>query len=160
MKEIIVSRLIPFPIEKVWPMLANIDAIHRIHPMVESSPIVSQSCEGVGTTRVCKLYNGMEAVEEVTKIVDQQLIVIDIVKSGMPFKKAFGEFYTSAINGNNTFVEVRMYLEPKYGVLGSLMYTIMLKPMMTNILKGVLKGLEDHLSTGKIVGKSGKLIGA
>lgn len=160
MKQIKVSRQINASIHDVWPMLANIHWIHKIHPMVESSPIVSDCSSGVGATRVCKLYNGIEAVERVSRVVEKQVIVIDIVESKMPFRKAYGEFYTKAIDDNRTLVDIHMYLTPKFGWIGSLLYALLFKRMFKNMLENVLKGLENHLTTGKIVGKNGVLLDA
>lgn len=47
---------------------------------------------------------------------------------------------------------------PRYGVLGEILAVVLIRPVMTKIMKKVLKGLADHTSTGKLVGKGGVLL--
>jgi hypothetical protein len=47
---------------------------------------------------------------------------------------------------------------PKFGPLGWVMGKLMMRPMLLRALRGLTKGVDDHMSTGAIVGKGGALL--
>ena len=55
-------------------------------------------------------------------------------------------------------VTLEMELDMKYSILGKAMAAVMIKPMMNKVFSQVLKGLNDHASTGQVVGKGGVLL--
>jgi hypothetical protein len=48
----------------------------------------------------------------------------------------------------------------KFGPLGWLMATLLMQPMLTKTLNGLVKGLDDYMTSGQRVGESGELLAA
>jgi len=55
-------------------------------------------------------------------------------------------------------LSVTFELEPKFGPLGCLMGKLILRSMLTQALNGLTKGLDDHLTTGQVIGANGELL--
>ncbi|HEC19861.1 MAG TPA: SRPBCC family protein [Gammaproteobacteria bacterium] len=157
MHEIVVSKEIRANQQIVWNMFSEFDLVHKFHPMVRTSPLVGDMHTGKGAKRVCTMYNGMKAYEEITAIREPEFLRIDITKSPMPFKKAYGEFYFDAIDKDTSKVTIKMFLTPKFGIFGDFMYRLAMKKSLATMLAGVLDGLDNYLKSGRLVGKNGSL---
>ena len=51
-----------------------------------------------------------------------------------------------------------MSFEMKYGVFGKIMGFLLIRPVIKKTFTKVLKGLNDHATTGQLVGKKGALL--
>jgi hypothetical protein len=68
-----------------------------------------------------------------------------------------GRMRVDPISDGQSEMSFELLFTPKYGPVGWLMAQVMMKPMMRGILKKVVIGLEDHITTGNIVGENGVL---
>jgi len=155
MKKISVSRKINAELETVWLMFSEFDLVHKFHPMVKTSPAQGNSCKGKGAERICTMYNGMKAKEVITDCREHEYLKIDIIESPMPFKQAFGEFFFIKLDENTTRINIDMWLEPKFGIFGEYLFTLVMKRQLSKMLDGVLEGLDNYLTSGCLIGKNG-----
>ena len=64
------TRTIQSDSASVWAAVADIGGVHRWHPKVRQSPLLSEANEGLGAKRRCDFYDGTSVVEEVTDWVE------------------------------------------------------------------------------------------
>jgi len=156
MATIVVSRALPFPVSKVWEVLADFGGIHRYHPGLKSSPINSGTpVTGAGSERTCHLYDGNHLQERITKFVEHQRMEIEIFESSMPLKSGSGVIEVRSAEGGCEVVMTMSYVV-KFGFIGRLMDAMMMKGMMTKGLNALLAGLQEHIETGKNIEKGWK----
>jgi ribosome-associated toxin RatA of RatAB toxin-antitoxin module len=146
------------PAAKVWDAIKDFDSIERFHPMVKSSPIIGSKKQGVGAQRHCNFYDGSKVTERITSWQEGRGYSIEVSEiTLMPVKEMHGRMRVDPISNGQSEMSFELLFTPKYGPVGWLMAQVMMKPMMRGILKKVVIGLEDHITTGNIVGENGVL---
>jgi hypothetical protein len=157
MSSVTVSRETARPVSQVWSALSDFGGVHRFSAGVESSPInPGTPSSGVGSERNCQLYDGNHIQERVTESIEEQKLGIEIFETSMPLESAAGTFTLSPTPSGGTRVSMEMNYVVKFGFVGRLMDSLMMKKMMTASLDGMLAGLDHHLTTGETVGKGWK----
>ncbi|MCO4746122.1 MAG: SRPBCC family protein [Proteobacteria bacterium] len=157
MASITLNRTVDAPVERVWGVLSDFGGIHRYHPGVETSPITAGTpSSGVGSERVCNLYDGNNLRERVTESVHGKRLVIEVVDSSMPMKSAGGAFDLRATGEGKTELTITMDYALKFGALGMIMDKLVLERSMTKALDAMLAGLNQHMRTGETIGKGWK----
>jgi hypothetical protein len=157
MASITLIRTVEAPLERVWALLSDFGGIHRYHPGVETSPITAGTPKsGVGSERVCNLYDGNHLTERVTESIEGKRLVIDVVGSSMPMKTAGGSFDVRAVSDGSTEITMTMDYVLKFGPLGMILDKLVLGRTMRKGLDGLLDGLDQHLRTGETIGKGWK----
>ncbi len=152
-----VNRIIDAPVDAVWEALSDFGSVHRYSAAVESSPITEGTpSRGVGSERVCHLYDGNHIAERVTGSVEKQQLSINIFESSMPLKSADGVIDLLPTANGGTQVTMTMTFVAKFGPLGWLMDKLMMKRAMTASLNGMLAALDHHVTTGEDIGKGWK----
>ena len=74
----------------------------------------------------------------------------------MPFKSAKATMKVEPRGASKSEVFIVMEFTPKFGLLGGLMGSIMIRPIMRRMFRKVLGGLEHHTATGEQIGKGWK----
>lgn len=143
--------------ERVWRAFASFGDIHRFHPHVQISPLLTDQRSGVGAKRRCQFYDGNHVVEEVVGWEDGRAITVDILEGSMPLKKAQARIEIAPLGKEKSEVRFTMRYEPKFGLLGQVMDALLLRSKFRGMLSQVLGSLETHLTTGVNIGKDGKL---
>ena len=157
MATITLVRTLDFPVERVWEVLSDFGSVHRYHPAVETSPISEGTPpSGVGSERVCHLYDGNHLTERVTSSVEQRKLVIEVVDSSMPMNTAAGAFELRPQGAERTEVTLTMEYVVKFGVVGAVMDKLLLERTMKKSLDAMLAGLDHHLRTGETVARGWK----
>lgn len=157
MADITLKRTIAVPFDRVWDVLADFGGVHRYHPGVETSPVTDGTpSSGVGSERVCNLYDGNHLTERVSESVDGERLVIEVVDSSMPLSSGVGSFELNPIAANETEVTLNMRYAVKFGPLGALMDKLLLERTMNKGLDALLAGLDQHVRTGETIGKGWK----
>ncbi len=157
MANITLKRTIGVPIERVWEVLSDFGSVHRYHPGVETSPIKEGTpTSGVGSERVCNLYDGNHLTERVTDFVEKQKLVIEVIDSSMPMNTAAGVFDLRPMGQGKTEVTLTMKYVVKFGPFGAIMDKLLLERTMTRSLNALLAGLDHHLESGETIGKGWK----
>lgn len=143
---------------KIWEIIADFQRVDRYHPMVEKVDQIGTKETGLGAMRVCKMYNKSSVKEEITHWIDGQEFTVKLTEGSFPFKSANGILKLMPSGAGHSRVTLTMEFDMKYGIVGKAMAAVMMKPMMKKMFGHVLKGLNDHASTGQVVGKGGVLL--
>ncbi|MCH9684072.1 MAG: SRPBCC family protein [Deltaproteobacteria bacterium] len=152
MATIQINRTVSHLPEAVWAAFADFGGVHRFHPMVEHSPLhESAPQQGLGAERTCHFYDGNEVQERIVRWTDQQAMEIEVFGGSMPLRDANVRIELSP-RGNGTTVQISMHYVPKFGVVGRLMDTLMIRRKLSSTLGLLLDALDEHLRTGKPIG--------
>ncbi|MEZ4361955.1 MAG: SRPBCC family protein [Kofleriaceae bacterium] len=152
------ARVIPAPSSKVWAVLRDFAGVHRWHPKVETSPLLSDNNEGLGATRVCHFYDGTSVKERVVEYREGESMKIELSEFSMPLHRASATLTVRATSTKMTEVTMQMDYDVKFGPLGWIMSSLMIQPMMGKMFEKVLGSLEHHLVTGELIGRDGEHI--
>lgn len=160
MHKVSVTRTMETDAKAVWNVLDDFCNIHRYNPAVENSSLIGSRPTGVGATRECNFYDGTSLKETITDYHSGKGYSIRLSDFSLPLKEADTHFWVEPVNGEQSKLTITLEFVPKFGPLGWLMANLMMKPMLKKALAGLAKGLEDHIETGRIVGKDGMLLEA
>lgn len=152
-----VSRSMNVTAERVWEVIADYPNVHHYHPLVDNVDLRSSTERGVGASRVCNFYDNTSVAEEVTDWQEGKSFTVELSEFSLPVKSATATMNVEATGANRSEVAIAMELTPKFGALvGWLMGTVVMRPLMRKTFKQVLAGLEHHAATGELVGKDWK----
>ncbi len=155
------TRTIAVPHGRVWPLIEDFGGVYRFNPFIKSTTATSTpgTCS-LGDTRRCEFYSGSSYVEEeLTHIDPGKSITIKLTAGSMPLTEAIAIIEAIPVGENQTRLRMNMNFKAKGGPLSPIVGLLM-KPMMLFMLGKMLKSMEQHLETGKLIGKNGKLITA
>ena len=155
MRNVAVTKDVNAPAERVWEVISDYGGVHKFHPMVKTSPILTKNARGLGAKRRCEFYDRTSVVEEITKWDEGKSISVVLSEASMPLKRANATIRISPINGDSSEVTLAMDYDVKYGSMGKLMDMLMMRRMMQKMFFKVLKGLEHHVVTGELIGENG-----
>ncbi len=142
MRTITVSRRIPSAPAKVWAVLADFPNIATWNTGVAKSFATSDSTGGVGAQRHCDLVPFGELEETVKEWDDPRRMVISI-DSAKKLPIAHGEvtFLLGAAD-DATEISVTYTYQPRFGLLGQIMGSLVLDRQLTKGFTGFLKDLD------------------
>ena len=161
MQTITVSRTVEAPASRVWEALDDFGGIHRLHPLIERSPLLNGQPSGVGAERECHFYSGGSIKERVTARDEGRRLGVTFTDVGpFPMKDAHAEFALRPLGAGRTETTFRFDFTPKFGPLGVLMAKTVMGAQLRKSMNALLQGLDDHLRTGKHVGPKGVLVAA
>lgn len=159
MHQITVRRATNHGAEVLWALLADFGAVHRYSGGVESSPInPGTPTTGLGAERNCKLYDGNHIQERITEFVEREALGLEVFDTSMPLDSGNARFSLSPTKNGGCEVTMTMNYVVKWGPLGRLLNTLMLRRAMTSSLERLLEGMDGYASTGTPIGKGGKAI--
>ncbi|GAB5410264.1 MAG: hypothetical protein BalsKO_26290 [Balneolaceae bacterium] len=161
MHNLIVKKTINASVEQVWSEIKDFGGIHKVHPLIEKSPVTNGIEFGNGAERTCIMYSGGEIKERVFDYVEGEKYSVEVIDPGpFPIEKSFVEISIADAGKGNSSLSFNMKFQPKFGVIGTLMAKTVMKKQFEKILGDVITGLETHIKTGKLIGKKGVLIAA
>ena len=154
-----VSRRVNAPVEKIWSIMTDITTPRLYNPRIKNLKLLSKNCEGIGATRVVHLHDGSSVRETVVAIDDRYIehpnLTLELSDySGYPLQWARTTTSVDAIDENTSLVTFCMDYEAKYGWIGHIFGTTLVKAGLTSLLEEVTQGLAYHVTTGKAVGKA------
>lgn len=152
------TRTIAADHPKVWSALADFGTIHRFHPGVRKSHTCNGVTTGMGAQRVCQFYDGGTVKETVIGFEENRAIDVELSDFSIPLKRCYLRLEALPLSDGATQTSISVRFEPKFGVLGWLLAHLMMKALMRRDAARVLKGLEDHLGSGLLIGPGGKLL--
>lgn len=130
--------------EKVWNVLANLEAVQHYNPLVAQTRYTSENREGVGASRHCDFKPKGFSKERVTDWIPARLLGMEVVDSSFPM--AFTRWKTHlAAEGNGTRVSQDLEYGMKFGLFGELLNKLMMKKKYDSILSEIFKGLKNHV---------------
>ena len=158
MHRVTITRELNHDVADVWRLLDDFGAIAKYNPGVESAEIVSARPTGLDAQRICHFYDGTSLTETIVRYQPGHGYSFDLSDFALPLKQATSHFDLTHISDGRSLLTVTLEFTPKFGPLGWLMGKLMIRPMLQRALRGVTKGLDDHMRTGAIVGKGGALL--
>lgn len=72
--------------ERVWEILADLEAVREYNPGVKSAAVDGEQRSGVGARRVCELAPRGRVVERVTHWEDARALGLEVVESDWPIR--------------------------------------------------------------------------
>jgi len=135
--------LIEAPAAEVWVTLADIGAISVWNPSVKQSHQITGGGAALGSCRRCELGGKNYLVEEVVLFEPTARITFRITDTNLPFASADIRFTLDA-RGSTTQVEVSPFYKLKFGVLGKILDTLMVKATYRKGMRELLQGLKRY----------------
>ena len=154
MAKISLTKTVQVPVETAWRLLAqDFVNVYRFHPSVAKSYAVGNTQPvGVGTERVCQLYDGNEARERIIRFEENSKLGISIVESSLPLE-SMEILVTFQPRGSNQ-TEINLQADFQARGLMKLMHPVM-KSKFRKLLGGLMESMEHHAITGQLIGKGG-----
>jgi len=137
------SIRIAAPPERVWSVLATLDALAKYDPGVSKSEIVSPVKEGPGAARRCDLKPGGWFKERVADWRPNQALSFELYECTLPVRR-LRHSYTLVRDGDATVVRQRMEYELKFGALGKLLDAVVVRRKWNAGIKGFFSGLKRY----------------
>ena len=136
------------PPEKVWSVLASLDALDRYDSVVTKSQIITPEREAPGSARRCDVKPSGYLKEKVTDWQLNQSLSFELFEYTLPVRR-LKHSYTLTPDGSGTVVRQRMEYELKFGPVGKLMDAMMVRRKWDAGIKGFFAGLKHYVETGK-----------
>jgi ligand-binding SRPBCC domain-containing protein len=134
------------PPEKVWAVLATLDALDRYDPGIEKSEVVSPTREGLGSARRCNLEAGGWFKEKVSDWKPHEAIAFELFECTLPVKR-LKHSYTLTRDEGGTLIRQRMEYALKFGPVGSLLDALVVRKKWDAGVKGFFAGLKRYVET-------------
>jgi ligand-binding SRPBCC domain-containing protein len=142
------SIRIDAPPDKVWSVLATLDALDRYDPGVIKSEIITPTRVGPGAARQCDLEPGGWFKEKVAEWTPNESLSFELFECTLPVR-SLKHSYTLTLDGSGTVVRQRMEYELKFGLIGKLMDAAVVRKKWDAGIKGFFDGLKEYVETGK-----------
>lgn len=131
------------PPEKVFAILSDLEAVQHYNPAVKQAKYISQQKQGAGAARVCDLGKDGQIKERVTDWQAGKYITMELYESPWPIKHMRWKTMVKP-NGEGTLLSQTMDYQMKFGFLGSLMDSMMMKNKMDKTLVEVFTSLKTY----------------
>ena len=140
--EITINR----PKNTVWEVLKEIGAIQNFHPLIKKSCTITESENGMGTTRSCVLIPMGEMIEEVVEWDEGNSFVMEVIGGKMlpPYRFMTGRINLSE-SGNQTKVSFTFSYRLKLGLIGKMMNVLIIRPQFKKAPPMYVKGLKAYV---------------
>jgi hypothetical protein len=134
--------------ERVWALLSDLTAVERYNPGVRAATIEGTTRTGVGAMRACELVPKGHVVERVTHWEELRALGLEVAESDWPIH--FMRWVTRLEpNGSTTRITQDLEYRVKFGPLGWLLDTLVMKRKLTSTLDGVFAELVKQAEAGQ-----------
>jgi uncharacterized protein YndB with AHSA1/START domain len=135
------------PLAQVWAALADLEAVQHYNPGVASARCVSSARDGVGATRRCDLKPRGWVTERVTVWEPQRALGLEVAESDWPI--VFMRWRTDlAADGAGTRVAQDLEYRVKFGLVGRLLDTLVMRRKLERGVGDVFAGLKRYVEAG------------
>ena len=110
--------------QKVWNVLKDFGGVYKFHPVVETSPLLSQHNEGVGAKRVCHFYDKSSITEEVIDWKDGKEFTVELSEGSLPFKHAEATMRVEPVGTESSRVSLRAHSKSLSGIVETQFYDL------------------------------------
>jgi ligand-binding SRPBCC domain-containing protein len=136
------------PIESVWAAVADLVAVQRWNPMVASARYISEQRQGVGAGRRCQLKPKGWMEERVWDWNPPRVIGLEVTASTWPI--AFMKWRTELEReGSATRMSQEMQYKVKFGPLGALLDTLIMRRQMDKSISGTFDALKRYVESSR-----------
>lgn len=131
------------PPERVWTLLADLEAVQHYNPGVRHAAIEGAPRTGVGARRSCELLPKGRVVERVTHWEDGRAVGLELESHDWPVD--FMRWVTRVEpHGGGTRITQSLEYQVKFGLFGWLLDRIVMKRKLTATLDAVFASLARH----------------
>lgn len=135
------------PLEKIWNVLADLEAVQHYNPTVAQAKYLSSNKTGIGAARHCDFKPNGWGKERVIGFEPQRSITIEMYESTWPVK--FMRWRTSLKPaGKQTVVEQDLEYQLKFGIFGKLMNILVMRKKLDTGIADVFVGLKTFVESG------------
>lgn len=134
-------------IDKVWEILTNLELLDKYDPTVKKSTLVSTEKTGIGAKRKVHMLDGKNWFDEsVTEFKPNEALTYQLTACSFPIKE-LKHSYTFEKIGSQTKVRQVMEYTVKFGLLGKLLDTLMIRKQSDAGIKKFFAGLKSYTET-------------
>ena len=141
------SISIDAPQEVVWKAIADFQGIGEFHPYIKTVDLHTENNGGLGSKRTCHFNDGSDIDEEIIEWVEGEKYTINGSNFSLPLKVLHGTVGVRTVDGMSE-AYMKIEYQPKFGLIGKLMSTMLMKRALSKRIEGVLAGL-NYLITNK-----------
>ena len=136
------------PPERVWSLLADLEAVQRFNPGVRSASIEGAQRTGVGARRACELLPRGRVVERVTHWDERRALGLEVAESDWPVH--FMRWVTRLEpSGEATRITQVLEYQVKLGPLGWLLDRLVMRRKLRTSIDAVLAALVEQAEAGR-----------
>jgi hypothetical protein len=134
------------PPDRVWSLLADLEAVQRYNPGVREAKIQGAARTGVGATRVCELLPKGRVVERVTHWEEGRALGLEVAESDWPihFMRWVTRVEPSAVGSH---ISQELEYRVKFGPLGWLIDKLAMQRKLRTALDEIFASLVRHAQT-------------
>lgn len=140
--------LIEAPLDMVWSVLADIGNIAVWNPGVVHSEQTTSGEVNVGSCRRCELGGKNYLNETIITFEPKRTMTIRVTDTNLPFDTADIRFFLEQ-KERQTLVTVSPNYKLKYGFLGRILDSLVVRKQYRKGMKGLLSGLKEHVENKK-----------
>lgn len=136
--------LVNASIDKLWNILTELDLLDKYDPTVKKSILISTEKTGIGAKRKVDMLDGKNWFEEeVTVFKQNSALTFQLTDCSFPIK-GLKHSYSFEKIGNQTKVHQVMEYTVKFGLLGKLLDSLMIRKQSDSGIKKFLSGLQVY----------------
>ncbi len=131
------------PVGEIWSVLSDLEALEKYDPTVLRSELIPGARTGLGAKRKVHMKDGKNWFEEkVTEWRPGEALVIQLTDCTFPIKGLKHSYSFSQVGGGTVVKQVMEY-EVKFGLLGRLMDSVMIRQQSDKGIKLFMAGLKS-----------------
>ena len=137
--------VIDAPIEKIWAALANMEELEKYDPTVLKSTSTTDAKKGLGATRKVDMRDGKNWFrEKVTVFKPGEALEFELTACSFPVHQ-LKHSYSFQTSGSQTTVKQVMQYQVKFGLLGRIMDSLMIRKKSDKGIKQFFAGLKSYV---------------
>ena len=133
--------------DRVWSLLADLEAVQQYNPGVRSAKIQGVRRTGIGAVRVCELLPKGRVVERVTHWEDGRALGLEVAESDWPIHSMRWVTRVEPLEGRTRITQELEY-RVKFGPLGWLLDRVAMERRLRSNLDGIFASLVKHAENG------------
>lgn len=138
---------------RVWKILDDFGRVEDFSVGVAQSSLVGDLPTGLGAKRRCVFHDNSSVLEEIVAYDPNRGFTVELSEFTMPMKSMSASFRVDPCGESRCQVSMQMRFEVKWGVFGSVMGMVLMRPAMKRVQKTLLSGLAYHAATGNLIGR-------
>ena len=131
-------------VDKLWNILTDLELLDKYDPTVKKSTLVSTEKTGIGARRKVNMLDGKNWFDEkITVFKPNEALTYQLTDCSFPIK-GLKHSYSFEKIGNQTKVKQVMEYTVKFGLLGNLLDSLMIRKQTDGGVKKFFAGLKSY----------------
>ena len=132
------------PAEKVFNVLADLEAVQHYNPGVVSAKYISDIRRSVGAERECDLGKDGKIKERVTAYKEGDSISMEMYSHNWPLEFMKWETHVQS-SSDGTIVSQNMQYKMKFGIFGALLDQLVMRKKLDSSLNSIFASMKDYI---------------